>query len=200
MYNGIGLSTVRGTATSGYVQRNRGHVYANRRRRVIEHHHQPPPQRDGDCGRTLVVSAAARERGTVELQQHEAKRQMENNLLVLREELEEKGLPDEDVEAQIEQARQRAWKEWEARNRKEQQQQEEEEKEEGQVEEAAEVPKLAGAAAPPISRRRSFRSRERLAESDDRLEYEDEREEYEDRLSLSSESLPVELLLLLLLL
>ena len=37
MYNGIGLSTVRGSGTSGYVQRNLSHVPATKEKRKIDY-------------------------------------------------------------------------------------------------------------------------------------------------------------------
>ena len=37
MYNGIGLSTVRGSGTSGYVQRNLSHVPATKERKKIDY-------------------------------------------------------------------------------------------------------------------------------------------------------------------
>jgi len=37
MYNGIGLTTVRGSGTSGYVQRNMSHVPASREKRKIDY-------------------------------------------------------------------------------------------------------------------------------------------------------------------
>ena len=66
MYNGIGLATVRGTATSGHVETNRGHVRAARRRRMTERN----AQQDGQ-DRYNPVSATAREKGNKEIQEHE---------------------------------------------------------------------------------------------------------------------------------
>ena len=37
MYNGIGLSTVQGSGTSGYVQRNLSHLLATKENREIDY-------------------------------------------------------------------------------------------------------------------------------------------------------------------
>ena len=94
-YNGIGLASVRGSATSGHVQANQGHVRAQRRRRQIERN----AQESGGSKRYNPVSASAREKGNQEIQDHERRRQIENQLLVLRDDLEESG---NFTEAQIE--------------------------------------------------------------------------------------------------
>eukprot|EP00977_Amphora_coffeiformis_P019005 scaffold6844_cov173-Amphora_coffeaeformis.AAC.6 len=91
MYNGIGLRTVRGTATSGHVQANRGHVSASRQRRVWSQN-----QGTASAKPYQPIQAAARLQGNAEIQFHAAKRQVENDLLLLREELEddEEGLSE----------------------------------------------------------------------------------------------------------
>ena len=108
MYNGVGLSTVRGTATSGHVQRNASHVQAQRHRRRVAHNQN----RDDGRNRKPFLSAAAQLQGNRELQSHQRKRQLENKLLELREEMEEEGMVDEDIEQRINTERQRMWDEW----------------------------------------------------------------------------------------
>ena len=99
MYNGIGLSSVRGTATSGYVHTNRGHVRSDRRRRVTQRH---TTSSNSAKSKYNPISASAREKGNTELQLHERKRQLENELYVLREELEDEGkLSSDDIEAKM---------------------------------------------------------------------------------------------------
>jgi serine/arginine repetitive matrix protein 2 len=95
MYNGIGLSTVRGTATSGHVQRNASHVHASRRRTQTSRHvagHRTGPQ---------LVSAAAQSRGNREIQDHADRRGLENRLLVLREEWEARGVAEAEIVARL---------------------------------------------------------------------------------------------------
>ena len=99
MYNGIGLSTVRGTATSGHVQTNRGYVRANRRRHVMAQHQTSEPR-----GRS-IVSAAAKSQGNRDIQLHHGKRQIENELLELRLELEDKNTPDDEIDRIVDQTR-----------------------------------------------------------------------------------------------
>ena len=52
MYNGIGLSTVRGSGTSGYVQRNLSHVPATKERQKINY------KTEADLQKEEKVSAA----------------------------------------------------------------------------------------------------------------------------------------------
>jgi hypothetical protein len=55
-----------------------------------------------------VVSLQAQQRGAVDIQQHEAKRRLENELFMLREELEEEGvLTEQEIEERIQQERSR---------------------------------------------------------------------------------------------
>ena len=96
-YNGIGLSSVRGSATSGHVQANRGHVKANHLRRQQERNSQ-------SNSRTTYnpVSSVARQKGHVEIQKHEERRRIENELLELQEEMEDAGkLSPEEIEERI---------------------------------------------------------------------------------------------------
>ena len=81
MYNGIGLQTVRGTATSGHVQANRSHVRGSRLRRQREMNASSAPKP------YQPVSSLAREKGNADIQKHMRKRELENRLLVLREDL-----------------------------------------------------------------------------------------------------------------
>lgn len=114
MYNGIGLTTVRGTATSGHVQANRSHVRGARMRRqrernAVQQHKAYNP-----------VSAVARERGNKDIQRHEEKRRLENRLLELREELEENPkVSEQDIERRIQDERERQVKIWKDQDERE---------------------------------------------------------------------------------
>ena len=102
-YNGIGLSSVRGTATSGHVQANRSHVRASRLRHQRENNRQTSERK-----RFNPVSASARERGNKELQQHEQRRKLELHLLMLREDMEEAGmLTEAEMDSRINRERER---------------------------------------------------------------------------------------------
>lgn len=95
-YNGIGLSSVRGSATSGHVQANRGHVNANRLRQ------QERNSQSNSRTTYNPVSSAARQKGHVEIQKHEERRRIENELLELQEEMEDAGkLSTEEIEQRI---------------------------------------------------------------------------------------------------
>jgi len=103
MYNGIGLSSVRGTATSGHVQTNRSHVRNNR----VRH------QRERNVSQRATtynpVSAVARERGNKEIQMHERLRRLENSLLEYRLYLEENRIDvePEDIDSHMQKEREK---------------------------------------------------------------------------------------------
>mmetsp|Transcript_33028 Transcript_33028/g.49896 ORF Transcript_33028/g.49896 Transcript_33028/m.49896 type:complete len:290 (+) Transcript_33028:154-1023(+) len=102
MYNGIGLSSVRGSATSGYVQANRSHVRDAQRRRQQERN------LSSSSNKTSIVSLAARNEGNHEIQKHQAKREIENELLMLQEDMEEAGqLSPAEIDERIHVERQR---------------------------------------------------------------------------------------------
>ena len=106
MYNGIGLATVRGTATSGHVQVNRSHVRADGRKRQQQRLDRNDGHRNEKHNRMSIISTPARERGNIELQKHYQLRNIENKLLLLREELEEQNIDSDVIEASIQLERQ----------------------------------------------------------------------------------------------
>ena len=98
MYNGIGLSSARGSGTSGYVQTNKFHRDASRLTR-----REAAPTREGrDDGRE-----ARRRRPNAEILEHAAKRAIEVELAELEERLEERGVPEEARAGEIDAARAR---------------------------------------------------------------------------------------------
>ncbi|KAE8219702.1 hypothetical protein CF319_g6649 [Tilletia indica] len=94
MYNGVGLQTTRGSGTSGYVQRN---LSALRYR--DERGHTGPKDsledRDGPAQRQP-------DKGILD---HDRKRKVEIRCMELQDELEEQGLPDDEIEAKVSQLR-----------------------------------------------------------------------------------------------
>lgn len=96
MYNGIGLTSVRGSGTSGHVQKNMAHVSRDRmaRRKGADQ----PRQLDG---RPKVTAAA-----NAEIIEHNRRREVEVKVFALRESLEEIGTPEEQVEASCDRLRQ----------------------------------------------------------------------------------------------
>ena len=78
MYNGIGLTTVRGSGTNGYVQRNMAHVS---RQRV---------DRQKSVDKAPSKHAALRDprKASAEIMDHKRKREVEVKVLALRESLE----------------------------------------------------------------------------------------------------------------
>ncbi|KAL3817645.1 LOW QUALITY PROTEIN: hypothetical protein ACHAXA_011733, partial [Cyclostephanos tholiformis] len=122
-YNGIGLSSVRGTATSGHVQHNAGHVRNSSRfhqawrnanagggggggGRGGGYNNEPPPHNK------LLTDEALRD-GASSLAAHERKRQLEVRLLELRDRLEEDGrMRDGEIDEEVEWERRRTLDGW----------------------------------------------------------------------------------------
>eukprot|EP01082_Thalassiosira_pseudonana_P003436 g3364.t1 g3364 contig12:1929440-1930440(-) len=119
MYNGIGLQSVRGTATSGHVQHNAGHVRnSSRRHRTWRNatdgrRDGGGPGRGGNGKRHLLTEEALKD-GASSLALHEKKRQLEVRLLELRDRLEEEGrLNDDDIDLEVGYERKRTLERWE---------------------------------------------------------------------------------------
>lgn len=90
MYNGIGLTSVRGSATSGHVTRNFAHVSATRTAQIKSGTKDGPSSRAHD-------HAPAPKRANAEILLHNRKREVELKCLKLRETLEEKDGADPDA-------------------------------------------------------------------------------------------------------
>lgn len=88
MYNGIGLRTVRGSGTNGYVQSNRAYVKPVNVRKVTE-------LNSGRWQKEEQWKAAADKAGNPELLEHARKRDIEVKVFELRDRLEEEGKLDE---------------------------------------------------------------------------------------------------------
>ena len=108
MYNGIGLSSARGSGTSGYVQTNKFHRDASR---LTRREAAPGTGEGRDDGRE-----ARRRRPNAEILAHAAKRAIEVELAELEERLEERGVPEEARAGRIEAARARLERERARRN------------------------------------------------------------------------------------
>lgn len=78
MYNGIGLTSARGSGTNGYVTRNLGHV----RRRRKQTGYRPPD---------LSAAPQAHRKPNKEILEHKRKRQVEVKCMELRVRMEEQG-------------------------------------------------------------------------------------------------------------
>ncbi|GAA5899378.1 hypothetical protein JCM6882_009103 [Rhodosporidiobolus microsporus] len=91
-YNGIGLSTPRGSGTSGHIQANRSNL-----RRQIQKHDKP-----ADFSESFAVRAP--DQGILD---HERKRRIEAQCFELQDKLEDDGVSAEDVEAQVSALRER---------------------------------------------------------------------------------------------
>ena len=92
MYNGIGLTSVRGSGTNGYVQRNMAHVSRHRTAQAKSSDKAPDAKWD---------KRDRPARANTEILDHNRKRAVEVKLLALRESLEDAGTPEEDIEEQV---------------------------------------------------------------------------------------------------
>ncbi|GAA5838935.1 hypothetical protein JCM11251_003741 [Rhodosporidiobolus azoricus] len=91
-YNGVGLSTPRGSGTSGHIQANRSNL-----RRQIQKHDKP-----ADFSESFAVRAP--DQGILD---HERKRRIEAQCFELQDKLEDEGVSAEDVEEQVSALRER---------------------------------------------------------------------------------------------
>ncbi|EED84694.1 predicted protein, partial [Postia placenta Mad-698-R] len=91
MYNGIGLTTPRGSGTNGYVVRNLSalRVHETAADRASAWDVAPPKHREPDA----------------EILEHERKRKVEVKCLELQLDLEEKGLEEDEIEKQVDELR-----------------------------------------------------------------------------------------------
>ncbi|KAF8680532.1 Aminotransferase [Rhizoctonia solani] len=86
MYNGIGLTTPRGSGTNGYVVRNLSHLRSRDGQQDMHKFDQAPPKhREPDAG----------------ILEHERLRKIEVRCLELQLELEENNIPEENIEAEV---------------------------------------------------------------------------------------------------
>ncbi|KAJ3086839.1 RNA-splicing factor [Quaeritorhiza haematococci] len=97
MYNGIGLSTARGSGTNGYVQRNLSNIPRNFGKRTD--YARPEDLRFGES------NSFANRKPNAELLLHDRKRDIEIRCLKLRDELEARGVDSAEVEETIDKLR-----------------------------------------------------------------------------------------------
>ncbi|GMH32892.1 hypothetical protein BSKO_00726 [Bryopsis sp. KO-2023] len=88
MYNGIGLLTPRGSGTSGYVQANKFNL------------RRPPPAFE-EGNRRKAEDGPKEKKPNLEIILHNKKREIEVKLYELQMTLEDEGVPEEQVEAQV---------------------------------------------------------------------------------------------------
>ncbi|KAG3010391.1 hypothetical protein PC121_g16065 [Phytophthora cactorum] len=103
MYNGIGLRTVRGSGTNGYVQRNLSYVNASRTRQMLARN-----QRGGSSG-DFGSRGGGRNRPppNPDILLHEQKRKVELQLLEMSLEMEDRGCDPEEIQDKVKRERER---------------------------------------------------------------------------------------------
>jgi serine/arginine repetitive matrix protein 2 len=103
MYNGIGLRTVRGSGTNGYVQRNLSYVNASRTRQTLARN-----QRGGSSGDFGGRGGGkSRPPPNAEILAHEQKRKVELELLEMSLEMEDRGCDPEEIQDKVKRERER---------------------------------------------------------------------------------------------
>ncbi|KAG6951010.1 hypothetical protein JG688_00013905 [Phytophthora aleatoria] len=103
MYNGIGLRTVRGSGTNGYVQRNLSYVNASRTRQTLARN-----QRGGSSG-DFGSRGGGRNRPppNPDILLHEQKRKVELQLLEMSLEMKDRGCDPEEIQDKVKRERER---------------------------------------------------------------------------------------------
>ena len=76
-YNGVGLSTARGSGTNGYVQKNASHIKQKPIHRTAVNYLQAPEHQQRAANKDIL--------------EHEKKRKVEIQLLLIEDELVEQG-------------------------------------------------------------------------------------------------------------
>ncbi len=90
MYNGIGLETVRGTGTNGYVTRNLSFVRTTKEK--VEY----KPDED-----IKKLEAYINKKGNAELLKHERKRKVELKCAEMEDMMAEEGYTEEEIERKV---------------------------------------------------------------------------------------------------
>lgn len=90
MYNGIGLQTARGSATSGYVTKNRGYVPPRRVR-------QETALVSGHGGPQDTFKAAVLAKANQEILEHKRKRQIEAQVYEMEERMRDQGYSESEI-------------------------------------------------------------------------------------------------------
>lgn len=103
-YNGIGLSTARGSGTNGFIQKNASHT--SRREGVFEGRMRFEKERDRGYRRSEQQSVTNRIVDN-DILSHNRKREIESKCFDLRVELEDAGEPEEEIEKKVGELRQR---------------------------------------------------------------------------------------------
>lgn len=102
-YNGIGLSTPRGSATSGHIQSNiSNRAFQSANRRGEFEHHELTDEQDKRSKTKLDRDYAAGRQADVEMLEHERKRKVEVACMELQDKLEEEGEKgEEEIEEEV---------------------------------------------------------------------------------------------------
>lgn len=96
MYNGIGLTTPRGSGTNGYIQSNKFFVRPKTNR--VTDANRPFEDGQGTAGLTT-------KKPNKEILEHDRKRQIELRLVVLEDKLTEQGYTDSEITDKLAEAR-----------------------------------------------------------------------------------------------
>lgn len=99
MYNGIGLSTARGSATSGHITKNLSHVKPSFYRDKLT--------QNRNSSSSIEISAEVNRKGNSDILDHKRKRDIESKVFELEDQLREEGCGDIEIERKTESLRNR---------------------------------------------------------------------------------------------
>lgn len=95
MYNGIGLTTPRGTGTSGHVVKNLSHVKSNSYNQKLSTRYDDNSQSNSNVSKI----------GNADILDHQRKRAIESKIFELQEAMLDQGYDDEEIEAKVQEKR-----------------------------------------------------------------------------------------------
>jgi len=91
-YNGVGLTTPRGSGTNGYIQRNLSTV-------------RKPKKTLNEIKMEQIKPPPVQRKPNLEILEHDKKRKIELQLVLYREKLKERNYPEEEIEKKVNELR-----------------------------------------------------------------------------------------------
>jgi serine/arginine repetitive matrix protein 2 len=101
MYNGIGLATVRGSATSGHVTKNLSYVKPEFFRKKVGDNANIGQFQQQRFDRSSRGKESGRPTADKDILAHNRKRELEAKIFELREEMTEQGYSEEEIQARV---------------------------------------------------------------------------------------------------
>lgn len=109
-YNGIGLQTPRGTATSGYVQKN----VSSKAKKPGYYQQRKENEKQQVSKGKLLMEKINKQQAKEEIVKHEKLRQIEVKCCELRDDLEDEDVDDKEIDKRVDELRKKLLKELES--------------------------------------------------------------------------------------